>query len=141
MKKVIVIIVGVSVVAFALALAYQHKQSSYDKSAIPLIRGFMVDLSTWDPEIVKPHLSKELIANDTDSELRKALEHMKKLGVLESIQEPELTQVRNLKFLTYEFQANYSSGPAKAKITLMQGDDGYSVRTFNVNSKALTLEK
>jgi len=66
---------------------------------------------------------------------------MKKLGILESIQEPELTQVRNFKFLTYEFQANYSSGPAKAKITLMQDDDGNSVRTFNVNSKALTLEK
>jgi hypothetical protein len=145
-KKFIIYVILVFVVGFSAFFIYRSMQSSqYDGTAIPYIRETLPKLSTWDPEIVKPLLAAEVLETVSAENLANILAALAEMGELKSIGEATFKNKSTGNnalsatgpVITYEVEAQYSTGDAVITISLIDRGGAYEVSHFNFKSKAL----
>ncbi len=146
MKKLIAYIIFVFVVGISSYFTYGYMLSSeYADSAIPYMEKVLPQISTWDAEVVKQYMAPEVLQTVTDEHLQALMAALAKIGTLESIGEFSFENKAsgdNVQFvdstvITYEVDAQYSSGPAVVTLRLLVRGDSYEVFRFNFQSQAL----
>ena len=146
MKKLIAYFVFVFVVAISSYFIYSHMLSSkYADSAIPYMEKVLPQISTWDAEIVKQYMAPEVLETVTDENLQALMAALSKIGTLESVGEYSFEnkvsgdddKLGAATVITYEIDAQYSSGPAVVTLRLLVRGDSYEVFRFNFQSQAL----
>lgn len=145
-KKFILYVILVFVLGFSAFFIYGSMQSSqYDGSAIPYIRATLPKLSTWDAEVVKQLLAPEVLETVTAENLANILAALADIGELKSIGDATFknkstgNDVQSAKepVITYEVEAQYSTGEAVITMSMIDRGGSYQLSHFNFKSKAL----
>ena len=134
------------VVLFIGILAYTgYMRSGYDETAVPYIKEVVPVISEWDTEKARQYFIPSAFDDFSDEDVEKLFRWFSKLGKLESMGEPEFTQVYSgttvqegaSTYVTYTVLARYENGDALLTIQLIDLGDSFAVYQFNVNSNAL----
>ena len=102
-------------------------------------------ISTWDADIVRQYMAPEVLQTVTAENLKNLMAALSKIGELKSISKFSFQNEvsgDNVQFvggtvITYEVEAEYSSGATVVTIRLLLRDDSYQVYHFNFQSQAL----
>ncbi|MCK4503767.1 MAG: hypothetical protein KAU22_12095 [Desulfuromonadales bacterium] len=146
MKKLIIYIIFVFVVGFSSYFSYGYYLSSkYADTAIPYMEEVLPQISTWDADIVRQYMAPEVLQTVTAENLKNLMAALSKIGELKSISKFSFQNEvsgDNVQFvggtvITYEVEAEYSSGATVVTIRLLLRDDSYQVYHFNFQSQAL----
>lgn len=146
MKKIIIYVILVLVTAFSAYFIYNGVLSSrYDDTVIPYIQEVLPAISKWNPDIVQQYMAAEVLRTVSTEDLEVLMEALSKIGSLQSIGKMSIkgkTEVDDVQFnkrplITYEVDAQYSTGDAKVTISLIDRDPGYDLYHFKFQSKAL----
>jgi hypothetical protein len=145
-KKFIIYVVFVLITGFSAYFIYGAVLSSrYDGTVGPYIQEVVPEISKWDPEIVKQYMAPEVLRTVTTEDLAALMGALAKIGSLQSIgkasfkgkSEVDDAQYVKHPLITYEVDAQYSTGNAKITISLLDRDGSYELYHFNFQSKAL----
>ncbi|MDA3903340.1 MAG: hypothetical protein PF441_07840 [Desulfuromusa sp.] len=148
-KKFIIYVIFVFVTGFSAFFIYGSMQSSqYDGTAVPYIMETLPKISTWDPEIVKQLMAPEVLKTVSAENLANILAALADIGELQSIGDATFknkstdgtggnVQLINEPVITYEVEAQYSTGDAKVIISMIDRGGSYEIYHFNFKSKAL----
>ena len=149
MKKTLKII---AIVLLALILGiggcigwFKYQESSYATTAIPYIKETLPLLSTWEVSVAKTHMTQEGLQGTSEEELKKLMDWFKKLGKLDSFEEPKLVHVSvganagpSKKLLIYTIEAQFEAGAATITLRLSDlGSGKFKIHGLNINSAAL----
>jgi len=146
LKKFILYVIFVLVTGFSAFFIYGSMQSSeYDGTAIPYIKETLPQISTWDAEIVKQLMAPEVLETVSAENLTNILAALADIGELQSIGDATFKNkstggnVQSAKdpVITYEVEAQYSTGDATVTISLIDRGESYEIYHFNFKSKAL----
>ena len=146
MKKLIAYFIFVIIVTISSYFIYSYMLTSeYADTAIPYMEKVLPQISTWDAEIVKQYMAPEVLANVTDKNLQELMAALSVIGTLESVGEYSFEnkvsgdddQLGAATVITYEIDAQYSSGEAIVTLRLLVRGDSYEVYHFNFQSQAL----
>ncbi len=146
MKKFIIYVIFVFVIAFSGYFIYGYMQSAkYDGTAIPYIEKTLPELSSWDAERVTQCMAPEVIRTISSENLAELLKSLSQIGTLQSIGEATFknkatgdnVQYASAPVITYDIETQYSSGPATVTLSLLERDGSYQVYYFNFQSQAL----
>ncbi|MDX2480774.1 MAG: hypothetical protein QNK24_10620 [Desulfuromusa sp.] len=146
LKKFIIYVILVFVIGFSAFFIYGSMQSSqYDGTAVPYIRETLPKISTWDPEIVKQLMAPEALETVSAENLTNILAALAAIGELQNIGEATFknkstggnAQSAKDPVITYEVEAQYSTGDAVITMSLVDRGESYEIYHFNFKSKAL----
>ena len=146
MKKFIIYVVFVLVTGFSAYFIYNGVLSSrYDDTVGSYIQEVLPAISKWNPDIVRQYMAPEVLQTVSIEELEHLIAALSKIGTLQSIgklsfrSKAEVDDVRFEKrpLITYEVDAQYSTGDAKVTISLVDRDGAYDLYHFNFQSNAL----
>lgn len=149
MKKFIIYVVFVFVVAFSGYFIYGYMQSAkYDGTAIPYIEQVLPELSSWDVDRVSQCMAPEVLATISPENLVELLKSLSQIGTFQSISEATFKNKAvgdNVKYadapvITYDIETQYSSGPVMVTLSLLDRDGKYQVYYFNFQSQALAAQ-
>ncbi len=149
MKKFIIYVVFVFVVAFSGYFIYGYMQSAkYDGTAIPYIEKVLPELSSWDVDRVSQCMAPEVLATISPENLVELLKSLSQIGTFQSISEATFKNKAvgaNVKYadapvITYDIETRYSSGPVTVTLSLLDRDGKYQVYYFNFQSQALAAQ-
>jgi len=147
-KKFIIYVVFVLVAGPSAYFIYGAVLSSrYDGSIGPYIQDVVPEISKWDPEIVKQYMAPEAMRTVTAEDLAAIMGTLSKIGSLQSIDKMSFkgkSEVDDAQFvkhplITYDVDAQYSTGDAKITIRIIDREGSYELYHFNFQSKALGL--
>jgi len=145
-KKFIIYLICVVTIGVSGGFYYDHMQSTkYDVLAVPYIKKVLPVLSHWDVEQVKQYLAPEVLQTVSDKNLKTLLTSLSQIGTLESISEIELKNTKSVEddqglIVTYDVEAQYSTGPATVTLRLLDMGEGYRLYYFNFQSQALAAQ-
>ena len=134
------------IVLFALLAAYMaYKQSEYNETALPYIKKVIPIISEWNPEKSRPLFVASTFDNVSDEDYSKLFNWFSKLGVLNSMDEPEFLKVTSgatvlegaSTIVSYGVLAHYENGDAQITISLLDLGSSFEIYHFNLKSKAL----
>ena len=149
MKKFIIYVVFVFVVAFSGYFIYGYMQSAkYDGTAIPYIEKVLPELSSWDTDRVSQCMAPEILATISPEDLAELLKSLSKIGTFQSISDATFKNKavgKNVKYadapvITYDIETQYSSGPVTVTLSLLDRDGEYQIYYFNFQSQALAAQ-
>lgn len=149
MKKFLKIL-GIIILLIVLGIGgiigwFKYEQYKYASTAVPFIQQVVPEIAQWNPEVLKSYMVPEALASTSDADLVKLFAWFKKLGTLESLQEPQFLNVfkgfssekGSQKIITYSIPANFNAGEAIITIRLLDQGESFKIYQFNINSKAL----
>jgi hypothetical protein len=145
LKWVGILLLGLIVLFVLLAAYTTYKQSEYSETAVPYIKQIIPIISEWNPEKSKPLFVPSTFDNVSDEDFSKLFKWFSKLGALESIEEPQFSQVTSgatvrdgaNTIVTYVVLAHYGNGDAKISIRLLDLGSSFEIYHLNINSQAL----
>ncbi|SDZ79015.1 hypothetical protein SAMN05660420_00320 [Desulfuromusa kysingii] len=146
MKKFIVYVVCVFVTGFSAYFVYDAVLSSrYAGTVGPYIQRVLPEISTWNPNIARQYMAPEILKTVTAADLDHLMEALSKIGSLQKIGKMSFksqSEVDDVEFekrplITYEVDAQYSTGDTKITISLLDRNGSYELYHFNFQSKAL----
>jgi len=137
----------VSIVAVIVGsqLYEKYQATGYDELAVPFIQQVIPEFSTWDPEIVKPLMAAEVLAEIPDQKFVQILAVFSKLGTLQSMGIPEFQKVHSQEktdngtqtVIVYDTETKYENGEALITLNLLQVGDSFEIFRFNLSSNTL----
>jgi len=145
-KKFIIYVVFVFVTGFSAYFGYYAVLSSrYDATAGPYIQEVLPAISQWNPDILKQYMAPEIAKTVTTEDLEALMGALAKIGSLQSIGEfsfknkaaVDNVMLDNYPIITYEVDAQYSTGDAKVTISFLDREGSYDLYHFNFQSEAL----
>ena len=149
MKKFFVLIAVwlVSIVAVVVGsqLYEKYQATDYDGLAVPYIQKVIPELSTWDPEIIRPLMVPEALKEIPDRKFAQTMDVFSKLGALQTMEVPKFESVHSQEksdsetqtVVVYDTEAKYENGEAVITLQLLQVGDSFEVYRFKVSSNAL----
>ena len=146
MKKLLIYVFFVFVTGFSAYFGYYVVQSSrYDGPAGLYIQEVLPVISEWNPDTIKRYMAPEIATTISTEELAALMRALAKIGSLQSIgkvsfkSKSTVDNIQHDKYpiITYEVDAQYSSGNAKVIISMLDRDSSYDLYNFNFQSKAL----
>ena len=149
MKKYFVLIAlwVVCIVAVIVGIEFykSYQGTEFDKTAIPYIREVIPEISTWDPETVRALMAPEIAANIPEEKFTRAMRFFSKLGALQSIDEPEFSQVNvdqdteigKQTIIEYTIDARYENAKAEIILQLLERGASYEIYRLNFSSELL----
>jgi hypothetical protein len=145
MKKVLIILASLCLVAVVLAIAgvafvvskgraFDRESKAYVDSAVPAI------VSGWDKQQLLSRASPEFRQAVTDEDLEKLYNMFRRLGTLKSYDgsqgESNMSVTNRGKVISasYLARATFDTGPAEIKIALIKHDE-WQIMGFRIDSK------
>ncbi len=123
-----------------------YKSSKYEETAVPYVTKAIYDISEWNLESMKSYLAPEVMKEVSDSDLKKILNGLSKMGKLLHLEEPQFlsissqatTKTGSGTFISYKVPAKYEKGDATLNIILKEvGEGRFIIYKFNLDSLAL----
>lgn len=148
MKKKLVLFTGMLALVAALIIGsfyYRARQQEdfYASRALPYIKELIPRLSTWNPDIARTYMAEEFLRKISAENFDRIVAAMSRLGTLERLGEPKFeetfSEAGNRTILSYRVDAQYTSGPAKITISLLDANGQLKVFRFNVESDVLAI--
>ncbi|MCH6258590.1 hypothetical protein MLD52_18665 [Puniceicoccaceae bacterium K14] len=139
----VLIILGI----VGLLLIINAKKDKYDKLAIPFFEECIPVLSKWKMEDFAPYWAPEVMEAVEPEQLKRLFELYRKLGELESFEEPQFLRVSAStnspygSFVTYSTLAYYEKGEAQISCILVPiQPNELKIWNLQVNSNAFLPE-
>lgn len=145
MKKFVIYILCVLIVAFSAVYIYQKVQSGrYDETAIPYIKEVLPLISTWDAAQAGSYMAPEVLNQVDPQDLQLLMSKLSVLGELVEIVSVRFKNVNTGEYVagghplvTYKLDTRYSSGDVEVRISLVDRGGSYEVYRFNFGSEIL----
>jgi hypothetical protein len=148
MKKNLVLFAAMLALVAALIIGSFHyralqQEEFYASRALPYIKEVIPRLSTWNPDIARTYMAEEFLLKISAENFDRIVGAMSRLGTLERLDEPRFeetfSEAGEKTILSYRVDAQYSSGPAKITISLLDMAGQLKVFRFNVESDVLAM--
>jgi len=145
-KKFIIYVIFVVTVGSSIFFGYGKIQSAkYADTAIPYMEKVLPQISSWDANTVKQYMAPEVLQSVSTTDLENLMAALSKIGQLKSIGKFSFKNKAsgdNVQFtdgtvITYEVEAEYSTGTAMVRLRLLERAGSYQVFHFNFQSAAL----
>ena len=146
MKKFVIYVVVVFTCAISAFFIYRGIQAShYANTAVPYIHEVLPRISTWNPDLAVDYMAPEVLARVTPEQLANLMRALSRIGELQSIGQPQFknkstggdVNSAQKPVVSYEVEAQYSTGEATVLISLLDLGDSFKVYHFNFQTQAL----
>jgi hypothetical protein len=125
----------------------RFQKAKHDKTAIPFIESYLIQLAHWEPERVQQYWAPEVAAALNSEQTKRLFAMYSKLGELQSFEPVAFRQVgANTKVpyrevVTYQVSAKFAAGPANITLQLVRPRSGeIRVWYLHINSLAFLPE-
>ena len=133
---------------FAVGLLYwysKQQEAHYDATAQRYLQQALTDISAWQRDQIKQHLTPAALANIDDKQIDALIERYRELGAfkrLDDMQFGRLTAAlsffnRNI-LLSYHGTARFERGNASLAITLVASEGRFQIYNFSFGSPQIT---
>jgi len=118
----------VVVLIAALAFLIYAKKNKYDKIVFPYLNDAIAVLAKWEPESFSPYWAPEVLEQIPDERLERLFLLYRKLGTLESFEDPEFlkvgfdSKIPYPAYVQYQVTGHFETGPAVLSFTLVRDD-------------------
>jgi hypothetical protein len=124
----------------SLYIYTSRQQDFYDQHSKPAIFEILKEVSVWEKEALKKHLSAEAQQTLTDQQLEQLLGHYRQFGQLVSIDQLTFSRLASALSLfgknriNYQGDATFSQKQAHINITLTTDNDTYKIYNLTVSN-------
>ena len=151
MKKVLKYLgIGIlSVVIFFVGIAIFTSSNSvnHEQVFVPYIEKIIPELTTWEQEAYKTHMSKKAFEGATKAQWNLYLSKLSQLGSLQSIGLPELQQSKTFSsmsgstttYAVYLVPVTFDTGLAHVQLSIESKDDKIQINSVKFLSDILML--
>jgi len=145
-KKFLIYVLLVFVCGISAFFIYKHRQSgAYEETAVPYLNQVLPQISTWNPELLNDYMAPEVVERIPQQRLVALMDGLSRLGTLEQVERIKFKNKASGKLvtadespvITYEIEAQYSSGPAEITISVLDQGTSFAVYHFKFYSQAL----
>lgn len=141
MKPLRIIIIAA---LFAVGLLYWYsgeQQAHYDAAAQRYMQQALTDISSWQRDNIKQHLTPVALANIDDKQIDALIERYRELGAFKRIDDVQFARLtaalsffsRNI-LLSYHGDVYFEHGNASLALTLIVSDGRFQIYNFSFGS-------
>lgn len=139
-----IIVVLLCVVGGLYWYSYQQEEH-YDAAAQRYLRQALTDISAWQRDTVKKHLTPQTLAAIDDAQLDALIERYRELGTFQRIDDLQFARLTAaLSFfnsnilLSYHGNVRFEHGSASLAITLIPSNGGFQIYNFSFGSPEIS---